>query len=116
MTAFPIEPKTVWVSHRLCPPTLTLPLKGGGNWGQIERKTALTSRQNRYALRNRLPGLGAQNGIVVVADGVRNDRVKKAGYAGGAGHGVGGGGEAVGHDGGGGEAGFVGGDGVMQTA
>ena len=64
----------------------------------------LTSRQNPHALRNRLPGLGAQHGVVVVADGVGDDR--EGGHAGSVGHGFGGGGEA----------GFVGGDGVMQTA
>lgn len=79
-------------------------------------RLSLTSRQNRYALRNSLLGLHSQNSIVVVADRVRDDREGKGGHAGGVGHGFGGGGEAVGHDGGGGDAGFVGGDGVMQTA
>ena len=73
-------------------------------------------RQNPDALCDRLSGLGSQNGIVVVADGVWDDGEGEGGHAGGAGHGFGGGGEAVGHDGGGGDAGFAGGDGVMQTA
>ena len=68
------------------------------------------------ALGDRLLGFDPQHGILVVADGVGDDREGEGGHAGGAGHGVGGGGEAVGHDGGGGDAGFVGGDGVMQTA
>lgn len=72
--------------------------------------------QDLNTLRDGLPGLGAQDGIVVVADGVGDDGEGKGGHAGGAGHGFGGGGEAVGHDGGGGEAGFAGGNGVMQTA
>ena len=73
-------------------------------------------RQNGDALGDGLSGFGAQNGIVVVADGVGDDGEGEGGHAGGAGHGFGGGGEAVGHDGGGDEAGFPGGDGVMQTA
>lgn len=73
-------------------------------------------RQNPDALSDSLPCFGAQNSVVIVADRVGDDREGEVRHTGGAGHGFGGGGEAVGHDGGGGDAGFVGGDGVMQTA
>ena len=76
----------------------------------------LLPSQNLNTLDDCFLGFGAQHGIVVVADGVRDDGEGESRHAGGAGHGFGGGGEAVGHDGGGGNAGFVGGDGVMQTA
>ena len=76
----------------------------------------LTRYQNLYALGDGLHGFGAQNSVVVVADGVGDDGEREGGHAGGAGHRFGGGDEAVGHDGGGGDTGFVGGDGVMQTA
>ena len=79
-------------------------------------KSILPIRQDPHALGDSLSGLGVQNGVVVVADGMGDDGEGKGGQAGGAGHGPGGVGEAVGHDGGGGDAGFVGGDGVMQTA
>ena len=76
----------------------------------------LTRYQNLYALRNGLLGLVSQNAVVIIADRVRDNGEREVRHTGGAGHGFGGGGEAVGHDGGGGDAGFVGGDGVMQTA
>ena len=62
------------------------------------RSDAPSSVLHQYldALGDGLSGFGAQNGIVVVADGVGDDGEGEGGHAGGAGHGFGGGGEAVG--------------------
>ena len=92
------------------------PGKGSGLRSDPFACYELTPRQNLHALLHRFLGLDSQNGVVVVADGVGDDGEGKVGQASGAGHRVCGVGEAVGHDGGGGDTGFVGGDGVMQTA